>query len=345
MAQGENFGWGDQWSDAYRPKVTQNLNQISKLQPQQYYPGQTYAGMNPQMWNSVENMYNWGQPGGMGEGIARTNTTAGWLNTAGGLQGLDYLNQLKTNGPQTYKYDQGTFNQVMGNLTPGLQGAFDASMRDPIRQYSEQIIPGINQGAAASGQAFGTRPQNQSAIAARGLADRSADTASALWTNAANEANRAGYGAGTQNLAAGINTQQDIIGGYNNYGQLGAQQLNQGYNMGTGNLGQAYTAGQVRQGYDQTMIDADKARFDFNQTAPRQNLMDIYNANMGSRLRGEAGYSGTSSAQGAIQGGQAAMGFLDWYQNRPQSGQVGSPNTVNNGGWQSDPNDPYGWNS
>jgi hypothetical protein len=43
----DHFGWGDQWSDAYRPKVTRNLNQISNLQPQQFFPTDTLAGMNP----------------------------------------------------------------------------------------------------------------------------------------------------------------------------------------------------------------------------------------------------------------------------------------------------------
>jgi hypothetical protein len=163
--------------------------------------------------------------------------------------------------------------------------------------------------------------------------------------NAANQANQAGYGAGTQNLASGMQTQNDIIGGYQNYGQLGAQQLNQGYNMGTGNLAQASAAGQVRQAYDQSMIDAQRERWDFNQQAPRQNLMDIYNANMGARLNGQPGYSGTSPAQGAIQGAQLGLGVLDWWNNRSPTPYVQSPNTVNNGGWQSDPNDPYGWNS
>lgn len=341
----DHFGWGDQWSDAYRPKVTRNLNAISNLQPVQFFPTDTLAGMNPQMWQATENMYRWGQPGGKGAQIADANTNAGYLNTLGGLQGLNYLNNLSTNGPQTYKYDQNTFNQVMGNLTPGLQGAYDAAMRDPVRQFNEQILPGINMGSIGSGGQFGTKAFNQGAIASRGLQDRAADTASALWMNAANQANQAGYGAGTQNLAAGMQTQNDILGGYQNYGQLGAQQLNQGYNMGTGNLGQASAAGQTRQAYDQSMIDAQRERWDFNQNAPRQNLMDIYNANMGARLGGQPGYSGTSGFEGAIQGIQAGLGLYDWYQNRNPSPYIPTPNTVNSGGWQSDPNDPYGWNS
>jgi hypothetical protein len=164
--------------------------------------------------------------------------------------------------------------------------------------------------------------------------------------NAANQANQAGYGAGTQNLASGLTTQNDIIGGYQNYGQLGAQQMNQGYNMGTGNLGLALDSGGIRQAYDQSLIDADRERYDFSQNAYRNNLFDKFNMYNTTKLNGTPGTTGTSALEGGVQGLQAGLGFLDWYNNRqlPGGGTVGAPNTVDTGGWQRDPNDPYGWN-
>jgi len=294
-------------------------NRIADLPRQEYYPGQTVAPMNPMYGSSIQSMYNFGSPGGIGDQLRTQTQDFGQNALRASTQGINVLDMLQNQGPGTFNYDQGTFNQIMGNLMPGLQGQYDAAMRDPNRQFNEQIIPGINMGAAGSGQSFGTRPQNASAIAARGLADRGADTASALWANAANQANAGGMAGGTLNLDS-LNKNNQLLGqvanSYQNLGQLGLQGANQAYNMGTGNVEMQNNAGKMDQAFSQQLVDADRARWEYNQQAPWNDLHQRQ-ALMGQNTgipQGTPGMNGgMSTFEAALNGAQAAYGLYDMY--------------------------------
>lgn len=309
----ENIGPGDMIPKWARQDWQRTGRNIRNLQDPTSYGGPWSAGLNPMLNQSWMGGMAFGQPGGAGANAANISGLAGaGMLGYGTGQGMDYMNQLRSQGPQQFKYDQGTFNQVMGNLTPGLQGAYDAAMRDPIRQYSEQTIPGINQGAVASGQGFGTRPQNQSAIAARGLADRGADTASGLWMNAANQANQAGYGAGGMNLQSGQALQQNLLGGYSNMANQGGQLLNQGYNMGAQNLQMQNTIGGQRQAYEQQLFDRQREQWNEQQNLPwtaQQNRQNLY-----AGLSGGTNQGGTNTGfSNAVNGAQLGLGLYNMF--------------------------------
>ena len=196
----------------------------------------------------------------------------------------------------------------MGNLMPGLQGSYDAAMRDPIRQFNEQTIPGINMGASGAGQAFGTRGANQTAIAARGLQDRAADTASQLWANAANQANAGAMAGGQMNLGSANKMVDTLTQGFQNYANMGLNANNQGYNMMSQNLGNKIDAGNMVQGINQAKVDEDVNRYNFNMQAPYDRLgqnLDMYNM---FKLGGTPGRTGPSTLQNILNGAQAGAG-------------------------------------
>lgn len=250
------------------PFLQQGTRNVRNLQSPSYYPGQLSAPMRQGLQQSLADTYGYGMPGGQGAGFVDAMGNLGRIGNSAAWEQFGSLYDMGQQGDPRFSYDQGTYNQVMGNLTPGLQGAYDAAMRDPIRQYSEQQIPGINQGAAMSGQAFGTRPQNQSAIAARGLADRGADVASGLWMNAANQANQAGYGGGIANLGAGLQNRGQMLQGYQGLAGLGLQGYQGANNAALGNYGLGMQAGQYEQSLAQQGIDREIQGWLYNQQSP-----------------------------------------------------------------------------
>jgi hypothetical protein len=253
----------DQW-------LNQMIHRVGNIPPQRYYEGNLTAQLSPQYKQAIQRGFDWQR--GRGGHLTRQMQRGGQMGVNAIGQGMQLQNALRKRGPNQFNYDQGTYDQVMGNLMPGLQGQFDAAMRDPNRQFAEQTIPGINMATSAAGQGFGsTRGFNQGAIAARGLNDRAADVASGLWTNAANQANQAAFGAGSQNLGTANQFDQNLMANYGRFGQLGRDMLRGAWDMGTGNIGLANKSGEFLRNYNQQRIDRDAARVNFNRSQNQQN--------------------------------------------------------------------------
>jgi hypothetical protein len=291
----EHIGPGDMIPKWAKKDWMQAGGNIANLQDPTSYGGNWSAGVNPMLMKSWNQAGGFGGPNGIGGQAANTMMGSGNQALNFGLGGgMDYMSQLMGQGPSQFQYDQGTYNQVMNNLQPGLQGAYNAAMRDPTRQFEEQTLPGINMGAIGSGGQFGTKSFNQGAIAARGLQDRAADTASGLWQNAANQANQAAYGAGGLNLQSGQNLQNNLLSQFGNYAQLGSGMINQGYNMGRGNIDLLNQIGGQRQAYEQSVIDRNREQWNEQQNLPwqaTQNRLNLY-----------AGLSGGSQTPGVNTG-------------------------------------------
>ena len=327
----------DEW---YREKVNS-----ANLEDRTAYPGNLTTPQNDFTMNSLQGMYDYGAPGGQGNRIQNTFFNQGKQGQQAFGQGMNYLNrqalfgpaQFNQNGfdPNQYQFDQGTFDQTMQNLTPGMSGQYDAMMRDPIRQYQEQTIPGINSAAAGSGNQFGTKAFNTGAIAARGLADRGADTASNIWQNASNQANQAAYGAGSQNTnnafnAASQGSQQDygagisnmqqanqfgqnMVSNYGNMASLGGNMLNSAYNMGTGNVNMQNKAGLMQNQFDQNWINGEVDRWNYEQNAPMNHLgqqLDMVNAQ---RSNAAPRTVGPTLMEQLYNGGQMGAGLWDTF--------------------------------
>ena len=321
----ENFGFGNQWADGMNKDVIALMNQYAALPPMEYFPGQTWAPTNQKLKSGIQGLFSQSSPGGGLFGTAQNTKKMGNRALKAGFgEGIGYLQNLKQQGPNQFNYDQGTFDTTMGNLMPGLQGSYDAAMRDPIRQFNEQTIPGINMGASGAGQAFGTRGANQTAIAARGLQDRAADTASQLWANAANQANAGAMAGGQMNLGSANKMVDTLTQGFQNYANMGLNANNQGYNMMSQNLGNKIDAGNMVQGNNQAKVDEDVNRYNFNMQAPydryEQNL-DMYNM---MKLNGTPGRTGPSTLQNILNGAQAGAGLWGAF-NQYTPGQVTPP--------------------
>jgi hypothetical protein len=98
---------------------------------------------------------------------------------------------------------------------PTVQGQIDAANRDAARTYSEATLPGLNARASAGGNVNSARAGAAEAVAARGLADRTADTSAAIRSNAFDQGVGASLTGNAQNnaLALGANAQAATTAG------------------------------------------------------------------------------------------------------------------------------------
>ncbi len=316
----ENFGPGDRYPKWLFNDWREAGSRIADLQQPEYFPESTVAPLNPLMRGTINAMAGFGNTGGTGNRMMNQLWRGGQAGLGAMNTGLDYMGQLRDQGPNQFMYDQGTFDQTMANLTPGLEGVHAALMRDPIRQFREQTIPGINAAAAGAGQSFGTRPFNTGAIAARGLADRSADIGSQLWKNAANQAQRAAMTAGVQNLGSANTLQSDLLSNYGRYAGMAPGMYTSAYNMGTGNIGMRQDAANILQNYNQAQRDDDVARWNFEQNIPID-FLDRQLRMMGAQAMGgpPSGGGGSNWFRDAVAGAQAGNAIWNLWQNRPQS--------------------------
>lgn len=311
----EHIGPGDAVPKWMREQLKGLYNQVFDLQTPEYYGGELIAGRTPGYEQALEQAYGFGTPGGAGYDASQALLGAGYAGLPGIGQGMDYLSQMQSAGPREFQFDQGTFDTTMANLMPGVQGSFDAMMRDPTRQLTENILPGFSLGGSLSNTQWGTSPQNQSAIAMRGFNDLAADTYSGLYQNALNQAQQAGYGAGTQNLASGQGLDRNLLQGYGAFGGQGMQALGRGFDLGAQGIGMGQQAGVADLGYAQSLIDAEMAKWNFGQNAPwtalqtQMGMLPRYGNAMGAQLPPGFGQGGQSGFANALQGAQAGLGI------------------------------------
>lgn len=281
---------------------------VEGLATPEYYQGQQIAGMNPWLAGSLGNMAGWGS--GMGGDMMSAMYGGGMRGLNGIGMGMNYLSQLQQQGPNQFQYDQGTYDQVFGNLSGGLQNAFDLGAQQMQQNFDWNMLPGLNMSGALGGQQGSTKQYQQGALGQAMANQNIANFGSSLWQNAANQANSAAMQGGMQNLQSANSMQGDILRGYGNFGQLGASMLGQGFDMGLQNMNTALAAGQMQQGYDQSLIDADMAKWNFEQQAPWVALQTQLGM-----LPGPGGVSpgvpGMSPWEGAMNGAMMGMGVYN----------------------------------
>jgi hypothetical protein len=264
-------------------------------------------------------------------------------NVMDGLnKGEAYLQGQAEKGPNQFQYDQGlydqTYNNTMGGMMGGLQDSFDNGAMALQQDFDWNQLPGFNM-ANAMNEGQGSTKFGQGGALMQAQTDKNkADFGNKLWMganqNAMGMANNNAYGAGTQNLNTANtfdqNQTNNMMSNFNNqssanmglgnagagmWGQgvgaagQGANMLGQGYDMGQNNLGLGLQAGQLQQGYDQSLIGADKAKWDYEQQAPwiaKQQKLNMMPKAGGAQAAPAGGYS---PWQGAMQGGMAGLGI------------------------------------
>jgi len=203
-------------------------------QPQQFFPGQTYAGLNPYQQQGMQS-----QLGYAGGGLA-DQVGAAQQAQLGALQAPDVANN------------------------PYIGGVADTITDRLNRNFSENLMPGIQGGATMAGQSGGSRQGVAEGIAARGTQEALGSSLNQLYGDA--------YGRGLQAQSAAMGMAPQMA-------QLG---------MMPGQV-QQQVGGQMR-AEDQMGIDEAVARHDFEQQEPWQRLGQ-YNALLG----GGQGYGSTTS--------------------------------------------------
>lgn len=219
--------------------------------PQSYYPGQTVAGLDQATID------------GQNQQLSTTQRLQDMANRSGrGALSLSEGGAAPIGG-----------FQLEDQIGFGIPQEYQSAIMDPImRELNNNIIPGIHTGAQAQGAFGGSRMQQQKSDAAE-QATKAATDAMIMGNLQARQQSigqRAGdIGAQLTGRAQDISQNQVT----NNAMATGSQLMNEA-------MAQQLLPGQVMQSvgnqrtlYDQSLIDADKTRFDWN----RQESNDVLN--------------------------------------------------------------------
>lgn len=284
-----------------QPYLTQGYQQLANLymggSGPQYYPNSTVSpidqleitGRDMQL-QQLQNLGLLGSAASLGtQRMTQAGDaygTAGGNLALGGAGGL-YGSAAGLTGAGTAGAQQG-MNQLLaaGDVqnNPYFQGALSAAIRPVTEQFTEQVLPGIRQGAIGAGQMGSSRQGIAEGIASRGYLDTVGDITSQMGSQA--------YGQGLQAVQAGGQLGAGLLGaGLGAYGQAG--QLGSGlFGTGMESIGRGValaptaqqaglTPGQVTEGVgqrntadSQAVIDADIARWNYQQQLPYTMMSD-----------------------------------------------------------------------
>jgi hypothetical protein len=243
----------------WAPAVGGMQDALNSITGQQWsgYGGPWAAGSNQNLDAAM------GQ--GFGYGQSALQSGQNYMNQ--GMQGYaDKLGQMGNTGPRQFQMDQGTFNQQMQNMMPGMQGA--AAMQGLMG--SRALQSNLGQLTAAAGQAGGSLGSNpmsklaNSAASATALQNEGTQrNIQNMYMNAAGAANQAAMGAGQQNLRSG---QSFDMGQLSGYGKLGAM----GQGMANSGLNNMYNAGKMQYGLDQAQVQGGLANYKNNMFGQQQ---------------------------------------------------------------------------
>ena len=222
--------------------------------PQSYYPGQTVAGQNSAL-TAGENMML--ASGGINQQLANAGGTAAMELAAGGA------------GPV------GGF-QLPDQVGFGLPEEYQNAIMNPImRDLEERTMPALHTQATQQGAFGGSRMQQQKADASAQATERA--------TEALIRGNLDARGQSIGQRAGDISAQLTGRGQDITQNQLHNTALANSTNAITAGQAQqlvpGQTAGQVglaRTAYDQSLIDADKNRFDWNRQEGNNNIDRLF---------------------------------------------------------------------
>lgn len=249
-----------------------------------FYQGPTYAQMNPLQNQAYQNIAGVGTRGQQdanqfmdaGRGFARNYS--------------DLYNQASQNPLNN------AINYASSNVQPLLQ----AAMRDDYRGLTEQTLPGIGQGASATGNTNSSRAGIAEAVAQRAYDDRSADVAA----NIQDKLMARSLTADQNRFANMTSANQNLMGSYN----TGFTQAGQAADY------MANAGGMLRQD-QQGVYDDNRANFEGNRDFQLDQLMR-YNAGILGRTPTSTGNIQTNSANpmmAGLSGAMAGFGFGQKY--------------------------------
>lgn len=274
------------------------------LGPASYYPGNTYAGLSPQTQQAIQQLIgganspalgaanNYLQGAASGQYLYSNPANEGLVDIAGGA-GSYYANPSRS-GLEYF----GSGGELGGN--PYLDSMYGAASRGVVDNFRNSIAPSLASTFSAAGRTGSGASQGAFGQATQSLGNTLGDLGANLYGNAYESGrNRQLSALGTQGnfFNAGIGNQLSALGALgDNYSRERSLQnaaAGQAPAMNAANitaLQAALQGGQVLDADAQARIDADRARFDFNQQAPRDyysNLSGLYSGVQPARIQGQ----------------------------------------------------------
>lgn len=274
------------------------------LGPASYYPGNTYAGLSPQTQQALQQLIgganspalgaanNYLQGAASGQYLHSNPANEGLVDIAGGA-GSYYANPSRS-GLEYF----GSGGELGGN--PYLDSMYGAASRGVVDNFRNSIAPSLASTFSAAGRTGSGAAQGAFGQATQSLGNTLGDLGANLYGNAYESGrNRQLSALGTQGnfFNAGIGNQLSALGALgDNYSRERSLQnaaAGQAPAMNAANitaLQAALQGGQVLDADAQARIDADRARFDFSQQAPRDfysNLSGLYSGVQPARIQGQ----------------------------------------------------------
>lgn len=303
------------WS-AQADKLKFGFDEAKKLYQQGapgYFPGNTIAGFTQGQQNALNQLGDFQY--GSQQAINQTGQQLAGQTTAG----LNALNSVAGGAaPQAQMMSQ----QQLQGYAPMLNDMAGAATFAAQRNLQENIMPGIANAAAGSGNLGSSRRAVSEGIAQRGLAENYQNAYAQAQNNLFNQGNAmnlANANMQMQNNQLAANVGNQLV----NFGVKGTGLQQQADELSRQALNTQLSAGTMQQQQNQLGIDADRERYNYEQNADRQMLADYLSMIQGnygsssSQTMPTASTSDKALALGAnVLGGVAASGGLnkafDW---------------------------------
>lgn len=269
----------------------------SKTTP--YYQGKTYAGMSAEAQDTLSKLKAYAS----GQGL-NTATTLGNLGSqmAGyGAKAGSTLDQFATMAGQDPTEANIAAATAYAN-NPAISGMIDANARDVTRNLSENVLPGIDRAASASGNINSSRAGVASGVAQRGAADRIGDISAQIRGDAYDRGLSLAQGDRSMNLSA----MGQAASSYGNLASFGVDALGKSNAAAYGAYDAISGANQADQADRQGQLTADFSKWQGEDTRATD-LLDRYAKLVAGNQWGQ---SGTSSGTSKSTQSQSILGQL-----------------------------------
>lgn len=265
-----NSPWGGQ--EPYLHNVFREAEDLAGT-PRSFYGGPTVAGYNPVaelgMGMSMQHALGGSPYEYMLQNMLTQNMGQGQFNLGGAGQAAQSLMGGAGAGQSALQSLAG------GGPNPHLDRMYGAASDAMSRQYQNTVMPGINATFGAGGRTGSAAHTNALGQAQQGLGNQLGNLSANMYGGAydADQSRRLSAGQSLQSGALGGGGLLGDLYGRVNSSQLGAAQLApSAYNMETGRLDRLGAIGQGITDQSQSMIDADRERFEYYRDTPYDNL-------------------------------------------------------------------------
>lgn len=318
--------------------IMPEAERLYREQTPKYYEGDTYARLNDTQNSAIGGMKSYLQSPSANAGVDAANSLG---SATMGKSAMSFYNPVAGGYQAQYTGMGDLFRAKGGNVAqemnnPYLSGIADTIARKATSNYENSIAPQIRSSAQAAGQFGGSRQGVIEANALKDLNQGISDSLTNLYGSAYDQAqnrglqmanmalqsqaqnNQASNSVGDLALRGLLGTGQlNLAADSQNFGQQlqGVGLLNQANQNQIGNYQSLLNLGGVQQQDQQNQINADMARWDYNQTAPWQALQNYMGLITGAGGRygegqvGSKGFNWSMDFTDAAKEGAKAMGM------------------------------------